>query len=112
MSILCHIWKIVPDLYEAITKIQGSETIRNTTVAFFYGNETNGNCSRQKRMMEEEVKSNILINLQGLLKWFETTNLHITFIKGHSSGVWGCLVSKEGLVLGSVTLGPRVSEEI
>jgi hypothetical protein len=22
LSILCHIWKIVPDLYEAITKIQ------------------------------------------------------------------------------------------
>ena len=25
MSILCHIWKIVPDLYEAITRITNSE---------------------------------------------------------------------------------------
>ena len=32
MSILCHIWKIVPDLYEAITRISISNDNETFTV--------------------------------------------------------------------------------
>ena len=59
LSILCHIWKIVPDLYEAITKIQGNEppvaasTSRNASSVQF--NETMLNCSSRQKMIDEEV---------------------------------------------------------
>lgn len=29
LSILCHIWKIVPDLYEAIVKLRGKQSPDN-----------------------------------------------------------------------------------
>ena len=68
LSILCHIWKIVPDLYEAITRIQASESIKNATAAASAVtpasvaeiNETAGlNCSRPKNF-EEEVSLELL----------------------------------------------------
>ena len=69
LSILCHIWKIVPDLYEAITRIQASESIKNATAAVTAAtpasvagiNETAAgfNCSSPKAF-EEEVSYELL----------------------------------------------------
>ena len=55
LSILCHIWKIVPDLYEAITGMQGDDDDAAVVVDedYRFSDEANGTGCFPPQRIEE-----------------------------------------------------------